>query len=243
MGIVVENAATMAARPLHTFLYGAVRSGKTTAASTWPNPVFISAGNEGGDTTLRFTKSDVIRVNTKNDVVDALKYIETHGKAKHNWRTIVLDSVTYISDLFIAECTGGGTRPMKLQEWGLLDLFLQKYMLPVLMKLPYHVVWIALEEADRGADGVVQGYKPMLFGKSKDKLPGACDLIVRTTTQSIRNSKGVLETQHMFKTLSFDNSPAGGRFGAAFADGSIPAHFGAIAQRIGPWIGEEIPKQ
>lgn len=113
----------MPAKPLHTFVYGPIGTGKTTFASTFPNPVFLSAGNEGGDTTLRFcAPNSIIPISSTADMKEAITYIKNVGKSKHNWRTIVLDSITYYSDLFIQETTQMGTKAMRTQDWGLLDL-------------------------------------------------------------------------------------------------------------------------
>lgn len=243
MGIQVLSVKDMPPRPLHTFMYGPVRSGKTTAAATWPAPVFLSAGNEGGDTSLRFTAADaVIRISSVQDMKDAIAYINAYGASKHGWRTIVLDSMTYYSDIFVGECTKNGEKYMAVRDWGTLDLHLQKWLMPTLMKMSFHVVYIALEEIVRGAEGEVKGYTSMLYGKSKDKLPGSCDLILRSATRNVRNSQTQkMETNFFFQTVTMDNSPSGGRFGNAFADGVIPQHFGAIAQRIGPYINEPVP--
>lgn len=228
----------MPAKPLHTFVYGALRTGKTTFASTFPKPIFLSAGNEGGDTTLRFCDADVIRITSVQDMKDAIPYVMAN-RQKQGWRTIVIDSLTYYADLFVQQTTKDGEKPMRTQDWGLLDLHLQKWLLPVLMHAPMHVVWIALEEVEKGTEGEVRGYQPMLYGKTKAKLPGACDLIVRSIVSQVRENNGPLKAKYTLRTTTAEGAPAGGRFGPAFSDGVLPAHFGAIAQRIGPYIGED----
>lgn len=243
MGIQILNSQDMPAKPLHTFVYGPIGTGKTTFASTFPNPVFLSAGNEGGDTTLRFcAPNSIIPISSTADMKEAIGYIKANGKAKHGWRTIVLDSITYYSDLFIQETTQMGTKAMRTQDWGLLDLHLQKWLLPVLMSMPFHVVWIALEEQTKGADGQVVGFEPMLYGKTKAKLPGSCDFMCRSFTRQVRDANSKLVTEYLLRTVPTDGAPARGRFGQAFSDGVLPAHFGAIAQRIGKYIGEEPAK-
>lgn len=233
----IINSESMPAKPIHTFVYGPLRTGKTTFAATYPNPIFLSAGNEGGDTTLRFCKVQIIKIATTQDMKEAVPYIAANHM-KHGWQTIVVDSTTYYSDLVIQEITNNGTKPMQQRDWGMLDLHLQKWLLPSLRKIPLHVVWIANEESDKGADGQVIGYKPMLYGKTGTKLPGSCDLIVRSVVQNVRDPKtNALIPQFMLRTITTDGSPAGGRFGQAFSDGILPAHFAYIAQRIGPYIG------
>jgi len=238
MSIQVINSSQMPAKPLHAFLYGPLRSGKTTLASTFPRPVFLSAGNEGGDTTLRFCNVDIIQINSSKDMKEAVPYIQ-QNQAKYGWRTVVIDSVTYYGDILIQEFTKNGERPMQQRDWGLLDLHLQKWLLATLRQMPFHVVWIALEKPIKGADGQIIGYEPMLYGQSAQKLPGACDLVGRTQVQEARDARGVLVPQFVVRTVTMGGAVAGGRFGNAFADGTIPAHFGALVQRIGPYIGED----
>lgn len=242
MAITVQNSKSMPAKPLHTFIYGPLRTSKTTSAATWPSPVFLSAGNEGGDTSLRFQSVDVIVIKNVQDMKDAIAYIDMHGKTKHGWKTIVVDSLTYYSDLFIQQASNNGEKPLQQRDWGLLDLHLQKWLLPKVMSMPYHAVWIANEDEVKDTNGSVTSYSPSLYGKTKVKFPGSTDLIVRTTIRTSRNQQGQLQSEYLFKTISTDGSPIGGRFGPAFAEGIIPAHFQAIAQRIGPWIGEEVKK-
>src|SRR3569832_1716596 len=113
MGIQVLNSTTMPARPLSMFIYGPLRSSKTTSAATWPKPVFISAGNEHGDTSLRGANVDVIVVRSIQDMKDAVAYIDLNGKKNHGWETIVVDSLTYYSELFVAEVSKNGEKPLQ----------------------------------------------------------------------------------------------------------------------------------
>lgn len=237
---IVEKSNQMAPRPLHTFVYGPLRSGKTSFAATFPKPIFLSSGTEGGDTTLRFHDVDLIRIGSLKDMKDAVAFVKANAAAR-GWRTVVIDSATYYADQVIQELTNNGEKPMNQRDWGMLDSHLQKWLLPTLRALPMHVVWIANEETEKGPEGQILGYKPMLYGKTSSKLPGACDLIVRSQVGTTRDSSGRLVTQFFMRTIPMDGAAAGGRFGNAFADGSIPSHFGAIAERIGPYIGEAVP--
>jgi hypothetical protein len=238
MSIQVLNSKTMPARPLSMFIYGPLRSSKTTSASTFPKPVFIAAGNENGDTSLRGSDVDVIVVRSIQDMKDAVAYIELNGKKNHGWETIVVDSLTYYSELFVAELSQNGNKALQIRDWGLLDLHLQKWLLPKLTMLKFHTVWIANEAEVKNSDGAVVSYQPMLYGASKTKFPGACDLIVRTGIRTVRNPQTQkLETDYFYRTVSTDGSPVGGRFGPCFSEGIIPAHFNEIANRVGKFIG------
>ena len=239
MPIQVVKSANMPAKPLHTFVFGPLRSGKTSFAATFPKPIFLSAGNEGGDTTLRFFDAEYIPINSSGDMKEAVAYVRANAPSR-GWRTLVVDSITYYSDLYITELTKNGEKAMMQRDWGMLDLHLQKWLLPELRKLPMHVVWIAIEEDAKGNEGQIIGAKPMLYGKTASKLPGSCDLIVRSQVSSTRNPKtGALDPNFFLRTVGSEGTAVGGRFGPAFSEGMIPAHFNAIAARIGPYIGEQ----
>jgi hypothetical protein len=237
MPIKILNSRDMPPKPLHAFVYGPLRTGKTQFASTFPKPVFLSIGTEGGDTTLQFVAQDtqIISIRSQKDMQEAIEYIRLYG-SKFGWQTIVVDSITYYSDLVVQELTQNGTKPMRQPDWGMLDLHLQKWLLPTLRLMPQHVVWIAIEQAQKGKDGEIRGIEPMLYGKSASKLPGACDLILHSEVAQVR-VEGKLVPSYIMRTIPYDGATAGGRFGTAFASGQIPAHFAFIAQAIGKYIG------
>src|SRR3954468_5292942 len=116
MAVEVLDSETMPPQPLHTFVYGPLRTGKTTFAATFPNPIFLSAGNEGGDTTLRFMKVKIIKIKNTTDMKQAVPFIAANYQ-KYGWKTIVVDSVNYYSDMFIQEVTADGTKPMQQRDW------------------------------------------------------------------------------------------------------------------------------
>jgi hypothetical protein len=242
MAIQVLNSQTMPAKPLSMFISGASRTSKTCSAATFPKPIFLSAGNENGDTSLRGYNVDIIRIMSVQDMRDAVNFV-ANNHVKYGWRTVVADSLTYYQDLYIAEVSKGGDKPLQIRDWGLLDLHMQKWLLPKLTSIGLHTVWISNSAEVKNADGAVICYQPMLYGQSKVKFPGACDLIVQTGIKAVRNPQTQrLETEYFYKTISTDGTPCGGRFGPCFAEGIIPANFTAIASRIGPYIGEEVPK-
>src|SRR3970040_477508 len=131
MSINIQNSHQMPPRPMHVFVYGAPRCWKTTFASTFPNPLFLSAGNEGGDTTLQFVPNNcrVQRIDSVKDMMDIVPYV------KANWqslgiKTLVIDSITYYSDIVIHEILFDGNKrrvAMDPKDWGTLDSHIQKW--------------------------------------------------------------------------------------------------------------------
>lgn len=241
MSLNVVSSKQMPPRPLHTFIYGPTRHWKTTTAATWPRPIFLSAGNEGGDTTLRHVPADVlvVQINAVKTMREAVVWI-AKNHAQYGIQTVVVDSLTFYSDIVIHEILNDGkvTKPrMEIQDWGTLDSHLQKWLLPTLHELPLHVVWIALDETKKDSNGNVRSIEPMLYGKSASKIPASTDLIIHADQVLVPGSDGKPKTSVVMRTAPWNNAVAGGRFGDYFSDGVIQPHFDAINQRIGPFIG------
>ena len=240
MPLEIYTSDQMPPRPLRVFVYGQPGTGKTTFAGTFPNPVMLSAGQEGGDTTLRFIPGiTVMRVQTVQDMKEAVGIIETQYAHKQ-WGTVVVDSATFYADIFIAEIVKSG-RAMRQQDWGLLDVHLQKWLLPTLHRLPLHVVWIALEH-EKQIEGGPTKTLPMLYGKTATKLPAATDMILHAEVIQVTGPNNEPVTKFIMRTRSWAGAFARDRFGNAFAEGYIEPHFGHIANRIGPHIGMQ-PQQ
>lgn len=247
MAINIESSQAMGASKIHVFCYGPLRTGKTTFACSAANPerrvILLSPVVESGEMSARFFSDvDIIRIKSKEDLVESINYIKVNHK-KHKWGVAVLDSLTYYSDTVIGQMSNNGEKALVQRDWGLLDLHLQKWLLPAARQIPIHFIWIANEDEVKNSDGNVISRSPMLYGKTKVKFPGAADLIVQSMVQTTRNQQGKLEPKYLLKTISTDGSPVGGRFGPAFSDGIIPAHFDEIVKRVGPWIGESVTDQ
>ena len=101
----VKRGATTA--PMRVLLYGPEGIGKTTFGAESPAPIFV--GTEDG-----FGLLDVARFpepRTWRDVTDALLALE---REKHDYRTLVLDSLDWLEPLVWAEvCRTGGKRSIE----------------------------------------------------------------------------------------------------------------------------------
>lgn len=198
-------------------LYGESRSGKTEFAATWPNPIFISDGTEGGYITIRrMDKSKffdqppkVIEVFTTQDIYAAVTLIEdTAKKTPGKYATVVIDSLSFIQDLVLDELAS--TRD-KWEMYGKLKDIVRRLMIRIHQigqeaKKPMNVVWIAL--ADSGSETKTAG--PLLIGQMRDKVPAACNVLLHQVTRSLKPTEPpVFET----RTKAFNGFPAGSRIG------------------------------
>ena len=244
MAVNLYRPAADPPRPLTCFIYGAPRRAKTSLAASFPRPIVISAGVEGGDRTLQlFPDTEAIRVRNRSEVEEAVRFVQLNRTA-HGWQTVVIDSITFILESVIAEFSGVKADKtygkMDQQAWGRLESWLTKWLMPTLHALPMHIVWIALEKQimDRES-GVIVRTEPMIPGGSSQKLPACCDLILYADTMAVVPQGGGQPYQAYCMRTSETPGRAicGGRFGPVFPEGYLWPNFRAIAERIGPQIG------
>lgn len=247
MAIEFYQPALEKPRPLTCFVYGAPRRAKTTFGGTFPSPVVLSIGVEGGDRTLQQLPGvTAVRINSRKDMEEAVRVIQLQHKQR-GWQTVVVDSVTFYAELVMAEFSGLGKKgsetfggKLDFQDWGRLESHLCKWLMPTLHALPMHVVWIALEKQITNREtGTLVRTEPMLSGQTAQKLPACCDLIVYGDTMTVVPQGGGAPYQaYIMRTAETGTrAMAGGRFGGAFSEGFIWPNFQAVADRIGPLIG------
>jgi hypothetical protein len=201
MALTIQNAASIQAPWTHWFFYGESRAGKTTAAATFPRPLFLVPNQERSHIALMGRADvDFVLVKGMADMVEALDEVASRynradllwrkGDDASNakaaelfpWETVVVESITHYADLLQEEFTDGGRFEMTWEKWGKLGGHLRN-LHSRLRNLPVHVVFTSLENrvyAKGGKDGekkLIEG-GPLFPGKMSYKLPSACDGIV-----------------------------------------------------------------
>ncbi len=235
MPVQIHSAATMPPEPLRMMLYGAPRVGKTTFASSAPRPLFLSVGLEGGDKTLQGLRGvDIARIKTTGDMKEVISGLQRRCQ----YGTIVVDSTTFYADVIINEIVAKNRGPMKLQDWGVLDIEVMRTLLPVLHALPAHVIWIALEKVEKDeATGAVGRVVPMLGGQQAHKLAAVTDLIARIALMPVQHQDGVIREARVLQVqpqMTLQGPiMAGGRFANAFPYPYIMPTWDALMSCIG----------
>lgn len=205
--------------------YGASRSGKTRFAGSWPRPLFLSDATESGWTTLSNMDRNVLfeidrppivwAIETATDMAKAVRDAEPLVK-RGEVQTVVVDSVTFYSDLFFnyLESVGGVRDPRQLYQKLAAHL---KTIREMIHLLGCNVVWLALAK-DPGEDQPTGG--PMLSGQNAAKFAAGCDyLLYHRSTQT--NPQSPLQWE--IRTRKFSNYAAGGR-----DEGRLPDPLGYI---------------
>lgn len=176
-----------ATEPPRILLYGPEKAGKTTLASEFPNPVFLQI--EDGTGALELDTFG--KLTSYTDVVDAISALMTE---EHNFRTVVLDSVSALQPLIWAE-TGErgddkGNKKQRIEDFGYgkgytYALAVWQEILDGLNTLRLErgmtIIMIAHSKIDRFDDPETVGYSRYeidLHEKARDLLKRDSDVIL-----------------------------------------------------------------
>jgi hypothetical protein len=197
------------------WLYGEPRSGKTLAASTFPQPFFLVMQNEDSIKALRglpfrFGEIQPQNGDVRSSLITLVEQLIARGQRSLDdlyanvGRTLVIDAFTHLQDLIIAEIAdmmiNQGSKKGKMDEpkWGLL----RSYMLNLrdqLWRLPMHVIITSLGKTKDGQGG------PLGQGTGSGLLASSCDALGYCDTEP--NGSRII---HFSK---YGQNPAGTRFG------------------------------
>jgi hypothetical protein len=266
------GATTQLKQGVTTFLFGSVGTWKTTWAGTWPKPIFLSVGAEGGDDALAMLPSlygipipPVYHITSQSMMVQKVEQIAAHHQAM-DVNTVVVDSVTYYVDMWIAEVMGGRMNDPKIQDkmrrsgidavsmttrdWGLLAMHMRNLMMR-LHNAGLNVIWISLEkEIKQGGEGpdsrTVIAVEPYIRGETFIKLPGMCKMIIHADKmlKPDFNVPGRMYTQPVYYTSpNMKTKIIRHKYGNAFPEGKLMdwqggdlPHFWGVDSRIGQFV-------
>lgn len=185
---IVDLDESIAPERITVLSYGAMRSGKSRFSASFPRPLFLADATETGWTTIKNMdpnvffepgrKPEVWAIEKAPDMMQAIAQIESDLKVNpQKWFTVVVDSLTFYSDLFFNEifrsATSGGRLPDLRQLYGQLGNHLRDLRIR-LHSLPLNVVWLALEKSP-GDENPFGG--PMLSGQASQKFSAGVDYI------------------------------------------------------------------
>ena len=138
-----------------TALYGRSGSGKTTLAASWPKPIlYLNVKDNGTDSVSDVENIDVVHINSSEDLQEQLLWcIKKANKGKLRYKTIVIDTMTQLQQIFVEELgeqiksrlgkkKAGDFGTLKIQEWGIIAGQLKAVIMDV-RNLPVESVFIA----------------------------------------------------------------------------------------------------
>lgn len=99
-------------RPRNVLLYGEHKTGKTTLASTWPNPILVDV--EGGSDDIDIARGS--RVTSYMEFVNQVSWLITND---HGFHTVIFDSIDWLEKLIWADiCKKKGVKSIADIDYG-----------------------------------------------------------------------------------------------------------------------------
>jgi len=155
---------------IKALIFGKPGTGKTTFASTAPKPLFLSA--EAGLLSIADKNPDAVVIRSLKDLQDAHDYLKTQ---KHDYQTIIIDSITEINEIIKAEIEKKNNRAIRRDDWGEVSTKIKR-VIRDFRDLPMHCIFLAQENVEKDEDTIVRIY-PSLNGKSATEIAAACDVV------------------------------------------------------------------
>lgn len=170
---------------IKALIYGASGVGKTSFAGTAENVLFASA--EGGLLSIADKLPNYVEIKSLQDLKDLYKYLLS---TKHNFETLVIDSITEINEVIKLDIERKNGRPMQLQDWGTLSKEIKgilrnfrdlaetpKTGAPVQYKA-INVLFIAQETVEAQEEGgTISKIVPSLNGKASTEIAYFMDIV------------------------------------------------------------------
>lgn len=183
---IIKNAADIQQPWTRWFLYGPTGSGKTTAAGTFPQPIFLVPPNEKSIVTLAGMDVPYIEVSNRQEMNHAVRWLrqqydiamklyaagkDDQAEEAFPYQTIVVESLSHYCELLIEDIGQRGARKMDMQAWGQLGSHLRT-LHSQLSDMDVHVIYTSLEHIDDQGN-----VRPLMTGKNAIMMPSACDVI------------------------------------------------------------------
>lgn len=178
-------------------IYGASGAWKTVFGATAPKPIFASA--EGGLLSVADKNIQFVEIKSLKDLQELLIYLKTE---KHDFETVVIDSITEINDIIKQDIEKRTGKWMQLQDWWELAKKI-KAILRWFRDLDMHVIFLA-QEVSESDEGVVTKIVPSLNGKAATEIAYFMDNVGYLMIDKTGERK--LLTQPNAKLLTKDRS-------------------------------------
>jgi hypothetical protein len=194
------------------FLYGDTGTGKTTAAATFPRPLFLVPVNEKSVTVLagynvpflliKDWSSPFDETNGVGGMNPVLQRIETEYRRDPNafpYDTIVAEGLTHLAELIKDELTQGSKVSMDVQKYDKITSYFRNIHAR-LSNLETHLVFCALAQLDEKTE---RG-DAYLSKKVREVIPSSCDVYAYLTATDRGTDKNgnQLPKEHKMYTQS-----------------------------------------
>ena len=205
-------------RSLTMLIYGASKAGKSTLAITAPGPRLLINTEatahkflpvkmkkwkplEGPPPALDETwDTAVVIVNSYAEFMKAMEYLRT---GQHQFKSVILDSITELQDKLYNQISGSATQALQLQQWGEMQRHLNAAMrdLRDLAEHDTHPLEAVVITAAAKQDNATKKFTPHLQGQSATLLPYLYDITGALAIVSRPNpdpSQGPLSVRELY---------------------------------------------
>jgi len=157
---------------VNAVIYGASGSGKTSFAGTAKDAIFASA--EGGLLSIADKAPNYVEIKSLQDLKDFYLYLKNQP---HNFKTVIIDSITEINDIIKLDIEKKTGKPMSIADWGTLGKEIRN-ILRSFRDLPMHCLFIAQEVTDeKDENGTASKIVPSLNGKASTEIAYFMDIV------------------------------------------------------------------
>jgi hypothetical protein len=176
----------------NVLLFGAPKSGKSTAAATAPGPIMWL--NCEGAGALGFARKvaaergnqilEVAMADGKNgrQISPMLHMVMDHLRQHPEIRSVVVDTIGKVREALAHELVQQGS-PKSIQQWGKVNDILTGFVRG-LRDLPVNVVFLAhLDQVDDAEAG--RSVRPLIGGKATEVVPGEVDVVAFTSPHQV----------------------------------------------------------
>ena len=187
-----------------TFLfYGPSGSGKTRLASQFPGALILSCdpGVMGGAASA-IDGVKQMKISSYEQLLSLMPILQE--QAGKEFKTLVIDSVTYMGKLSLAHILKSAGREMPRFDEFNLNYQRVTRLINNLSELNCHIVFTAIDKMDKDETTGKMWGGPDLVGKLAKELPQAVDVVCRLFTSSGYNSTGKMEVKYKFKSVADD---------------------------------------
>lgn len=182
---------------IKALIYGDSGSGKTSFGATAPNVIFASA--EAGLLSVWNKRIPYVEIKSIKDLQDLYLYL---AAGKHDYQTVVIDSISEINDLIKSQLEAKRGRALQIQDWGEIAKQIEN-ILRKFRSLDMHVIMIAQESIERDDQKIVK-YTPALNGKTATKIAYFMDIVGHI--EVLPTGEHLINTQPSPKYLTKDRT-------------------------------------
>jgi hypothetical protein len=172
--------------PMSVLAYGRSGTGKTVFAGTFPKPLLLlDIGEKGTDSIYNVPGVHVLKVESWVDFETIYWFLRA---GKHEFKTVVIDTVTQLQKLAVESALEGDgkekTSPMNKNLWGIASKMMVAWLINY-RDLPVHTVFLAqdrntVEDGAAGEDQIIQEVGPRLMPSVAGTLNAAVKVIGQT---------------------------------------------------------------